>query len=107
LLSNAWKFTAMRTPAKIEIGSHPGRAGAIDETVYFVKDNGAGFSMANAQNIFEVFERLHPAADFSGSGIGLANAKRAVERHGGRIWAESKENVGATFYFTLNKSAQY
>jgi signal transduction histidine kinase/CHASE3 domain sensor protein len=107
LLSNAWKFTAMRAPARIEIGSHPGGAGAIDETVYFVKDNGAGFSMANAQNIFEVFERLHPAADFSGSGIGLANAKRAVERHGGRIWAESKENVGATFYFTLNKSAQY
>lgn len=107
LLNNAWKFTAMRVPARIEIGSHQGHAGAINETVYFVKDNGAGFNMVSAKNIFDAFERLHSTSDFSGAGIGLANAKRAIERHGGRIWAEGKENVGATFYFTLNKQSHH
>jgi signal transduction histidine kinase/CHASE3 domain sensor protein len=103
LLGNAWKFTAMQASALIEMGSRPGRAGVINETVYFVKDNGAGFNMASASNLFSAFERLHSSSDFSGTGIGLATAKRAIERQGGSIWAEGKENAGATFYFTLNK----
>jgi PAS domain S-box-containing protein len=97
LLDNAVKYSALRSPAVIEIG-----AGLRDgRTVYFVRDNGAGFDMRFAQKLFSPFERLHSASEFKGIGIGLAMAHRIVARHGGRMWAEGKPDAGATFYFTL------
>jgi NO-binding membrane sensor protein with MHYT domain len=97
LLSNAWKFSAMSTAGRIEFGSRePG-----GPTVYYVQDNGAGFNMAHSEKLFGMFERLHTAAEFPGNGIGLAVTKRIVERHGGKIWAESALGEGATFFFTL------
>ena len=103
LLGNAWKFTSRRALAQIEIGSEAGETG---ETVYFVKDNGAGFDMAHAEKLFGTFARLHSHADFLGTGIGLATVKRVIERHGGRVWAEGKTDAGATFYFTLRQEAE-
>jgi len=102
LLGNAWKFTAKQSLTEIEIGSHTGKAG---ETVYFVKDNGAGFDMAYAENLFGTFQRLHSPEDFAGTGIGLATVKRVIDRHGGRIWAESKVGEGAMFFYTLGTAA--
>ncbi|MBI3893877.1 MAG: GHKL domain-containing protein [Candidatus Wallbacteria bacterium] len=97
LLDNAWKFTSKRPAARIEFGSEQ-RDG---ETVYFVRDNGAGFSMASATRLFGPFQRLHSPSEFEGHGIGLATVQRIVTRHGGRIWAEAEMGRGATFYFTL------
>jgi len=97
LIGNAWKFSAGAQNACIEFGA--GEQGG--ETVYFVRDNGAGFDMAYANKLFSVFHRLHRADEFEGSGVGLAIAQRIVRRHGGRIWAESAPDRGATFYFTL------
>ncbi|MGN6105599.1 MAG: response regulator [Kofleriaceae bacterium] len=97
LLANAWKFTAERRPARIEVGSEQ-RDGA---TVYFVRDNGAGFDSTGAPQLFQPFQRLHREARFAGHGIGLATVRRIVERHGGEIWAESAVDAGASFYFTL------
>lgn len=97
LLANAWKFTGKTNAPKIELG---GTALGAMATLY-VRDNGAGFDMAHAQKLFRPFHRLHSANDFEGSGIGLATVARIVERHGGRVWAESKPNEGAVFYFTL------
>jgi PAS domain S-box-containing protein len=96
LLSNAAKYTSRRPRARIEFGV---QAGA--EPVYFVRDNGAGFNMEYGQKLFAPFSRLHREDEFPGSGIGLSIVDRIISRHGGRVWAEGKENAGATFYFTL------
>jgi light-regulated signal transduction histidine kinase (bacteriophytochrome) len=96
LLSNAVKFTSRASPAAITIG-----AKSDGETVYFVRDNGVGFDDRFAEKLFGVFQRLHRLDDFEGTGVGLAIVHRIVSRHGGRVWAESKVNAGATFYFTL------
>jgi len=98
LLSNAWKFTARQERAQIEFGTGADREG---RTVYFVRDNGAGFDPKYAAKLFSPFQRLHSEAQFAGTGIGLAIVQRIVHRHGGEIWAESAVNSGAGFYFTL------
>jgi signal transduction histidine kinase len=102
LIDNAVKYTRMRAPARIAIGSTPSEDGFA---VLFVRDNGAGFDMAYSQKLFGVFSRLHRAEEFEGTGIGLATAQRIVARHGGRIWAESAVDQGATFYVTLRRAA--
>ena len=97
LLANAWKFTAKTAQPHIEVGSLSEDSG----TVYFVRDNGAGFDMAYADKLFGAFQRLHGVNDFPGTGIGLATVQRIVNRHGGRIWADGQVGKGAAFYFTL------
>ena len=98
LLGNAWKFTSKRADAVIEFSTLTSPDG---ERVYVVRDNGAGFDMAHARKLFGAFQRLHAAADFPGTGIGLATVQRIVRRHGGRIWAEGSIEAGAAFFFTL------
>jgi signal transduction histidine kinase len=98
LLRNAWKFTSRRDPARIEFGCKK-----VDkDTVFFVRDNGAGFDQRMADRLFKPFQRLHAASDFPGTGIGLATVHRIIERHGGEAWAEGEVEKGATFYFTLH-----
>lgn len=102
LIDNAVKYSRMRDPACIAIGSAAHEDGLA---LLFVRDNGAGFDMTYAQKLFGVFQRMHRAEDFEGTGIGLATAQRIVSRHGGRIWAESAVDRGATFYVTLKPAA--
>jgi len=99
LLANAFKYTRSRDPATVEVG-RSGDAGGRTP-VYFVRDNGVGFDMADSAKLFGLFQRLHHAHEFEGTGVGLATVRRIVERHGGRIWAEAEPNAGATFFFTL------
>jgi light-regulated signal transduction histidine kinase (bacteriophytochrome) len=102
LLENSWKYTSKHPTARIEFGAYE-----IDqETVYFVRDDGAGFDINDQDKLFSPFRRLHTEADFEGTGIGLATVQRIIHRHGGRIWADSAVEQGTTFYFTLAPSSE-
>jgi len=99
LVSNAWKFTRQKGNARVEVGVSANG----EPRAFFVKDNGAGFDMQYADKLFAPFQRLHPASEFEGTGIGLATVQRIIERHGGRVWAEGAVGMGATIYFTLGE----
>lgn len=100
IFGNAWKFTSKRRDARIEFGVQPGHP-----PVFFLRDNGAGFDMKYADKLFGAFQRLHDGSEFPGSGVGLASVQRIVNRHEGRIWAESTVGRGATFYFVLGTTS--
>jgi PAS domain S-box-containing protein len=101
LISNAIKYSGKKSNPIIELGSEI----IAEETIYYIRDNGAGFDMKFAKNLFTVFKRLHDRADYDGMGVGLALAQRIIKMHEGRIWAESEVDKGATFYFTLGSEA--
>ncbi|HEX7794702.1 MAG TPA: PAS domain S-box protein [Vicinamibacterales bacterium] len=97
LIGNSWKFTGRQAKARIEFGA----VDSSGSTVYYVRDNGAGFDMAYVDKLFGAFQRLHTLEEFPGTGIGLPTVQRIVRRHGGTVWAEAEINEGATFWFTL------
>jgi light-regulated signal transduction histidine kinase (bacteriophytochrome) len=101
LIGNSIKYTRPREKAVIEIGQTVTKG----TPAFFIRDNGAGFEMKYAGKLFGAFQRLHDAKNFEGAGIGLATVRRIIQRHGGRIWAESEVDKGATFYFTLEPVA--
>jgi two-component system NtrC family sensor kinase len=106
LLDNAWKFSATQSPARIEIGRQDGpsmglRTGEPGEAVFYVRDNGSGFDMSYADQLFHSFQRLHTDPGMAGTGAGLVTVNRIIGRHGGRVWADSRPGSGATIYFTL------
>ena len=100
LLGNAWKFTIRAAKPTVIVGVQTGLTGGH---IYFIRDNGVGFDMAYANKLFVPFQRLHPEAEFQGSGIGLVTAQRVIARHSGRIWAEAQVDEGSTFYFTIGQ----
>ncbi|HCA27890.1 MAG TPA: hypothetical protein DEP05_09705, partial [Betaproteobacteria bacterium] len=100
LFDNAWKFTATQEHAHVEFGALK----QDGQRVFYIRDNGVGFDMRHADQLFGAFQRLHRQAEFDGTGIGLATVQRIIHRHGGDIWAESAPGEGATFYFTLHDS---
>jgi light-regulated signal transduction histidine kinase (bacteriophytochrome) len=102
LLGNAWKFTGKKTRGTIAFGQDL----KDGEATYFVRDNGAGFDMAHVDRLFQLFQRLHSASDYAGTGIGLATVARAVQRHDGAVWAQGASGKGATFYFTLGPGSK-
>jgi two-component system sensor histidine kinase/response regulator len=101
LMENAWKYTRKRAAARIEFGVLEG----VQAPVYYLRDNGAGFDMAEANRLFNPFQRLHKESDFEGTGIGLATVDRIIRRHGGQVWAQGEVGQGATFFFTLGREA--
>jgi signal transduction histidine kinase len=100
LLGNAWKYTGKNPKASIEFGVMPD-----SEQTFYVRDNGVGFDMQFANKLFQPFQRLHTREEFEGTGVGLATVQRIINRHGGKIWAESECGKGATFYFTFNNAS--
>ncbi|MBL0123415.1 MAG: GHKL domain-containing protein [Betaproteobacteria bacterium] len=102
LISNAIKYSARAAHPAIEIGRH---AREDQVTAYYIRDNGVGFDQARASKLFGLFQRFHDPGEYPGTGIGLAIVKRLVEKHGGRVWAESTPGAGATFTFTLQAEA--